>query len=127
MRRFVTSRSASSGPIADRRHGFGESGPLVALLRDAGFHDIRTKTVSRTIRFEDGSVFIRLNAMALVGMSGRSKEMADHEREGAVMAIVRDSGGVLEANTREAGFAFQLSTNLATARVGPVSQGGNDK
>ena len=96
------------GPIADRRHGFGESGPLVALLRDAGFHDIRTKTVSRTIRFEDGSVFIRLNAMALVGMSGRSKEMADHEREGAVMAIVRDSGGVLEANTREAGFAFQL-------------------
>jgi hypothetical protein len=33
------------------------------------------------------------------------------------MEIVRDSAGVLQANTDETGFAFQLSTNLATARA----------
>lgn len=104
------------GPITDRRHSLGDAGSLETLLRDAGFQDIRTRTLSRTIRFEDGSVFIRLNTMALVGMSGASKEMGDQEREGVVMAILRDSAPVLQANTDERGFSFQLSTNLATAR-----------
>ena len=103
-------------PISDRRHSLGEAGPLEALLLDAGFQDVRSKTLSRTIRFEDGAVFIRLNAMALVGMSGASKDMGDDERERALMAIVRDSAGVLEAHTDTSGFTFQLSTNLATAR-----------
>lgn len=104
------------GPISDRRHGFGEAGQLEALLRDAGFEDVQLKRLSRTIRFEDGAVFIRLNAMALVGMSGASKDMGENERERALMEIVRDSAGVLEAHTDASGFAFQLSTNLATAR-----------
>ena len=104
------------GPISDRRHSLGEAGPLEALFRDAGFADVRSRTLSRTIRFQDGAVFIRMNAMALVGMSGGSKEMGDDARTRAVMAIVRDSAGVLDANTDESGFAFQLSTNLVTAR-----------
>jgi hypothetical protein len=40
------------GPISDRRHSLGDPGE--ALLRDAGFHDVWSKTLSRTIRFEDG-------------------------------------------------------------------------
>jgi len=104
------------GPISDRRHSFGEAAPLEALLRDAGFHDVRSKTLSRTIRFEDGSVFIRLNAMALVGMSGGSQGMDEAARERAVQAIVRDSAGVLEQHSNEAGFTFRLGTNLVTAR-----------
>jgi ubiquinone/menaquinone biosynthesis C-methylase UbiE len=105
------------GPIIDRRHGLGEAGPLEDLLREAGFQAIRSRTLTRTIRFEDGAVFVRLNAMALVGMSGAAKEMEDDARERAVAAIVRDSAGVLQANTDGTGFAFQLSTNLITARV----------
>ena len=54
--------------------------------------------------------------MALVGMSGVSKAMNDDARRRTVMAIVRDSAGVLQAHTDETGFTFQLSTNLATAR-----------
>ncbi|HEY9505242.1 MAG TPA: methyltransferase domain-containing protein [Gemmatimonadales bacterium] len=104
------------GPISDRRHCFGEADPLEALLRDAGFHEVRSRTLSRIIRFETGAVFVRLNAMALVGMSGGSKEMDDGARERAVAAIVRDSAGILEANTDETGFTFQLGTNLTTAR-----------
>jgi len=105
------------GPISDRRHSLGDAGTLEAVLRDAGLHDVRSRTLSRTIRFQDGAVFVRLNAMALVGMSAASKDMADAERERVLMAIVRDSAGVLEAHTDESGFAYQLSTNLATARA----------
>ena len=104
------------GQIVDRRHGFGEAGPLEDLLRDAGFHDVRSRTRSRTMRFADGAVFIRLNAMALVGMSGASGEMGEDDREHAITAILRDSAAVLEAHTDDAGFAFQLSANVATAR-----------
>ena len=61
-------------------------------------------------------MFIRLNAMALVGMSGVSRDMGDDERERALTAILRDSAAVLEAHTDETGFAFQLSAGVATAR-----------
>ena len=29
------------GPVADRRHGFGDEGALAALLREAGFRDVQ--------------------------------------------------------------------------------------
>lgn len=104
------------GPIVDRRHSFGEAGPLEMLLRDAGFHDVRSKIVSRTIRFEDGSVFARLNAIALVGMSAPAREMSDEDREQTVTAIVHDSAEVVSRNTDDTGLAFELATNVATAR-----------
>ena len=105
------------GAIVDRRHNFGEAGPLEALLREAGFRDVRSKTLSRTIRFKDGTVFVRLNAMALVSMSTASKEMSDEERGRLVAAITRDSADVVLPHTDETGFAFELSTNVATATV----------
>jgi ubiquinone/menaquinone biosynthesis C-methylase UbiE len=43
------------GAIADQRHSFGDAAPLEALLREAGFDDVRSKTISRTIRFSDES------------------------------------------------------------------------
>src|SRR5690606_8893285 len=41
------------GPIADPRYSFGDAAALEALLRDAGFEDVQSSTLSRTIRFED--------------------------------------------------------------------------
>lgn len=105
------------GPIIDRRHSFGDAAPLETLLRDCGFSDVRSKTVSRTIRFDDGPAFVRLNAMALVGMSARSKDMSEAEREQVMAAIARDSTDVLRPYTDEAGLAFELSTNVVTARA----------
>jgi hypothetical protein len=103
------------GPIVDRRHSFGQAGPLEALLRDAGFREVRSKTLSRSIRFSDGSVFVRLNAIALVGMSA-AKAMGDAERERIVGAITRDSADVARRHTDDARLAFELSANVATAR-----------
>ncbi|WP_436248744.1 class I SAM-dependent methyltransferase [Mesorhizobium amorphae] len=103
------------GAIADQRYSFGDAAALEALLRDAGFHEVRSTTISRTIRFQDGAPFLRLNTMALVGMSAVGKDMGDQERKRVVEAIVSESEPALHLYADGSGLAFELSTNLATA------------
>lgn len=104
------------GAIVDRRHAFGQAAPLEALLREAGFHDVRSVAQACRVRFGDGPAFVRMNAMALVGMSAASREMADDERERIVAAVVRDSAAIALENTGEEGLAFEMLANVATAR-----------
>jgi len=104
------------GAIVDQRHSLGDAASLEALLREAGIRDVRSKTMSRTICFKDGSIFLRLNTMALIGMSAASKQMADDERNRMVTAIMNDSASVLLPYTGESGLAFEISTNVATGR-----------
>jgi ubiquinone/menaquinone biosynthesis C-methylase UbiE len=106
------------GPVADRRHGFGEPGPLEALLREAGFDSVRSKIVSHTVRFSDGMVFVRLNATALVGMSQAGKDLTGARRAELIEAVSRDSSELVRAHTDETGFAYELRAVVATgARV----------
>lgn len=105
------------GAIVDRRHGFGEAGPVEDLLREAGFREVRSKTLSRTIRFRDGSLFVRLNAMALVGMSAGAGAMDEQDKERIVTAIVHDSADTVRAHSGEAGFGYEISSNVTTARA----------
>ena len=104
------------GPVVDRRHCFGESGPLEAVLRDAGFRDVQSTTFSRTIRFADGSVFVRMNATALVGMSQAGKTMSDDERQRLVQVITQDSEDVRRQYTDGEGLSFEIRSNIATGR-----------
>jgi ubiquinone/menaquinone biosynthesis C-methylase UbiE len=104
------------GPVADQRYAFGDSEPLVHLLQGARFQDVRVGTVSHTICFEVGSPFSRLNAMAMVGMSADGRAMDDAERKHVVETIVSESAPVVQAYTKGSVLAFELSTNLATAR-----------
>ena len=104
------------GPIVDQRYSFGDAAPLEALLRDAGFREVRSRTQSRTIRFKDGTSFLPMNAMAFVGMSATGKTMSDDERKAIVEAITRDSEPVLQSYSDASGLAFELTTNFATAR-----------
>jgi SAM-dependent methyltransferase len=104
------------GTIVDRRHAYGLAAPLEALLREAGFHDVKSVTRKCTVRFSDGHAFIRMNAMALVGMSAASKDMGDKERERILAAIVDDSEAIALENTKEEGLAFDMLANIATAR-----------
>lgn len=103
------------GPVADRRHAFGEPGPLEALLRDAGLRDVRTKNVSRTIRFEDGAVFVRLNAMALIGMSAAAAQIGEEERERLLARIGEESADVVRAHTDAGGFRYEIAATIASA------------
>jgi ubiquinone/menaquinone biosynthesis C-methylase UbiE len=105
------------GAVEDQRYGFGEAGPLEALLREASFHGIRVRTVKRTIRLEPDSPFVRLNAMALVGMSAAGRIMDEAGRSRAVATIASDSAPVAAVYSEGAGLAFELSANLATARA----------
>jgi ubiquinone/menaquinone biosynthesis C-methylase UbiE len=104
------------GTIDDQRYGSGDATPLEALLREAGFRNVRSRIVSRPIRFEDGAPFLRLNAMALVGMSAAGKAMTNDERKRTVDAIVNDSTPVLQPYREATGIVFDLGTNLATAK-----------
>ena len=107
------------GPIVDRRHAFGERTPLEALLREAGFEDIRSTIGSRAIHFDDGMIFARLNAAALVGMSAGAKTLTDDARERLIEAITRDSEEVVGASSADGRLTFELRTNLATGRRRP--------
>jgi ubiquinone/menaquinone biosynthesis C-methylase UbiE len=104
------------GPIADQRYSFGDAAPLEALLSQAGFHEVRSKTLSRTIRFDDGASFVRMNSMAFVGMSSVGKKMTEEARRHAIEVIVTDSAPVLKQYSDGATLSFGLSTNLAMAR-----------
>jgi SAM-dependent methyltransferase len=103
------------GAIADQRYSYGDAAPLEVLLRDAGLRNVRVKTVSRNIRFDDGEPFLQLNAMALVGMSAAGKAMDKEEQRRVVSEIVSESASVLRSYDDGSGLAFDLSTNLATA------------
>jgi ubiquinone/menaquinone biosynthesis C-methylase UbiE len=103
------------GAIADQRHSFGDAAALEALFRAADFQNVRSKTLSRTIRFEDGAPFVRMNTMALIGMSASGKTMADAERKRMVETIITDSAPAVQPYADGNGLAFELSTNLMTA------------
>lgn len=104
------------GDIADQRYSYGDPAALEALLRRAGFLDVHCKTVSRDVKLDDGKAFLRLNSMALVGMSAAGKQMVDEERKRVVEEIVAESMPVLQRFETGSVYAFELRTNLATAR-----------
>ncbi len=105
------------GPITDRRHALGSPDPLEDALREAGFHDVRSRRLTRNIRFDDGSTFVRLNAMALVSMGAASANLGDDERQRLVAAITRDSAELVGLHTDQGGFVYELGTNVTLARA----------
>lgn len=64
----------------------------------------------------DGAPFLRLNTIALVGMSAAGKAMGDEERKRVVEEIVGESAPTLQQYSDGPGLAFELSTNVATAK-----------
>lgn len=105
------------GPIVDQRHSFGDDAALAALLRDAGLSHVTVRTITRRIRFDDGPQFLRLNTMALVGMSPAAKAMSDGDRAAMVATIAAGGEQVLHQYADGSGVAFDLATNLASGRI----------
>jgi ubiquinone/menaquinone biosynthesis C-methylase UbiE len=103
------------GPITDQRHSFGDADALAGLLMNAGLSDVRVEPMTRTIRFDDGPRFVRLNAMALVGMSQAARVMTDAERARVVDAIVVESAPVTPRYAEGTALAFDIGANVATA------------
>jgi ubiquinone/menaquinone biosynthesis C-methylase UbiE len=116
LRRLREVAERHVGPIDDRRHGLGDPAPIESVLWEAGLRDVHSRRVSRTTRFADGDVFVRLNAMAMVSMSAASGTMDEEARGHAVAAITRDSAELISANTDAAGFSYEIGANVVLAR-----------
>jgi ubiquinone/menaquinone biosynthesis C-methylase UbiE len=103
------------GKIVDSRHSFGNADALRALLADGGFHDVRVETMSHDVRLDDGALFARLNAMAVMGMSERGKALSDAERGELAGRIAADSQDLVMRQTRNGAFVLPLVSNVAIA------------
>jgi len=84
-------------------------------LTEAGFSHVRVETVSHATRFEDASIFPRLNAIALVGMSAKGKEMSDDDKGRTAEAIANDSADAMRRYTDGMSLTFDLASNIAIA------------
>jgi SAM-dependent methyltransferase len=104
------------GSFVDRRHSFGDPAALERSIGDAGFDHIRVERLTRLIRFADPTVFVRMNAMALVGMAAAQK-VTDEERARLVDDIVGATADVVRQYSDDVGLAFELSANVATAET----------
>ncbi len=102
------------GPIRDQRYAFGDAQALKRLLTDAGFGDVRVDEVSLVSRFPDGAEFVRMNAMALVGMSGA--QVQEQERDRLLESIAEESMDAMRPYLEGATLVCELRSNIAVAR-----------
>jgi SAM-dependent methyltransferase len=105
------------GRIVDSRHSFGDPAALKAALTDGGFVDVHVETVAHDVQFADGGLFVRLNAMAVIGMSEKGKAVPEAERAELAGRITADSQALIGQHTKDGTFILPLAMNLATARV----------
>ncbi len=103
------------GKIVDSRHSFGNADALKTLLEDAGFQDVRVDTFSHNVRFADGALYARLNAMAVIGMSEKGKGLTEAERGELAVRIAADSQDAIARFTTNGEWVLPLTTNVATA------------
>ena len=105
------------GPIVDRRHAFGDAGALGSLLREAGFQEVAVRPMKLRIRFADPRVFLRMNAMALVGMSPDAARLGEGERAALLTALGEEGAGVAARRLVDGALEFDISANLASANA----------
>jgi ubiquinone/menaquinone biosynthesis C-methylase UbiE len=102
------------GPIHDQRYAFGDANALVQLLASAGFRDVHVDEASLVSRFIDGAEFVRMNAMALIGMSGA--QLRDDERDRLLDVVATDSMPVMRPFSDGAAIVCEMRSNIAVAR-----------
>jgi ubiquinone/menaquinone biosynthesis C-methylase UbiE len=105
------------GAVTDRRHAYGDAGTIRQLFAGAGFGNVSVDTVSRTLRFDEAGVFLRLNAMALVNMSSAAEGMNEESRAALADTIADDSRSVLQPFAEGPAIVFEMRTNVLTAHA----------
>ncbi len=106
------------GPFIDSRHTFGGCTALAALLSENGFQETTLETVSHDVRITDnGPLFARMNAMAVVGMRPKRKALDDAGGAQLASDITAASMAGTEALHKDGTLTSSLTTNVATARA----------
>jgi ubiquinone/menaquinone biosynthesis C-methylase UbiE len=101
------------GPIHDQRYAFGDGNALAGLLSDAGFRDVLVDQESLVSRFTDGAGFVRMNAMALIGMSG--VELEEAERDRLLNVIATEGMRAMRPFSDGASLLCEMRSNIAVA------------
>jgi ubiquinone/menaquinone biosynthesis C-methylase UbiE len=105
------------GRITDSRHSFGDPGALRQALDDAGFSDVNVGRFAHDVRFADGALFARLNAMAVIGMSETGKKMSEAQRGELAERIAAESHDVIGRATKNGLFVLPLTSTVAIAHA----------
>jgi hypothetical protein len=105
------------GQIVDSRHSFGDANALKQLLVEAGLNDVNVGTLAHDVKFTDGGLFARLNAMAAIGMSEKGKAMSEAERGELAGQIAAESQEAVAKATKNGTFVLPLTMIFATAHV----------
>jgi ubiquinone/menaquinone biosynthesis C-methylase UbiE len=102
------------GPIRDQRYAFGDASALSELLTGAGFADVRVETQRLVSRFNDGAEFVRMNTMALIGMSG--SKLGDTERDNLLETIAAESMRAVRPFLDGDALVCEMRSHIAVAR-----------
>lgn len=105
------------GTITDQRHALGDAAALRRVFEEAGFPSVEVSRESLVVRFADAATIVGMNAMAMVGMSARGGSLGEEERRRVLAAIEADCRAAIEPFREGEGVAFEMITNLATARA----------
>lgn len=105
------------GKIDDERFGFGDAAALERLLTSVGFQDVKVAKVTRTIRFEDAPMFVKMNSQALVGESKVGAQMTDEGRNQILSVIEREALAAVAPMMRDNVIVADVATNVGTAHV----------
>ena len=105
------------GAIVDRRHAFGDAAALGSLLRAAGFAEVGVRPVTLRIRFAGSRAFLRMNAMALLGMSAGAARLGEGERAALLAALEDDAAAMAARCLVNGALEFDIAANLAIARA----------
>ena len=87
------------------------------LLVEAGFSDVHLGRLVHDVRFADGTLFVRLNAMAAIGMSDKGRAMSEAERGELAGQIASESQGAVARATSNGMFVLPLASIMATAHL----------
>jgi ubiquinone/menaquinone biosynthesis C-methylase UbiE len=102
------------GPIHDQRYAFHDKAALSALLSEAGFGDVRVDAAALVSRFTDGADFVRMNTMALIGMSGA--QLAEKERDRMLDALAAESLLAMRPFSEGSTIICEMRSNIVVAR-----------
>jgi SAM-dependent methyltransferase len=103
------------GPIHDQRHSYGDPTAISTLLRGAGFRNPQVEILTRALHFPDGEILVRLNAMALLSMSGAGKALSEDDRMELVGTLVREGWEAVAPFRDGVALTFDIASTVAVA------------
>lgn len=105
------------GHIDDTRFSFGDGEVLRKVLQDGGLRDVSVVQLRKTLRVPDAEAFLRLNSMALMGMSKVSSQLSENGRAHLLTLMQRESAPILARYRDNGGIVFEMGTNVASAKL----------